>query len=128
MTGEIRILVAAFAASFLATGLPYWPIPYAQVELPGDIWGWGLVVVSVVAFACRAFLGTRAWLTALVAGSAVPAAVFARVVVEGIQDPTSHNLWPLELILSAGPGLLAAGVGALAGALLARIGGQGGVQ
>src|SRR5690606_12879890 len=57
MTREIRILVAAFAASFLATGLPYWPIPYAQVGLPGDIWGWGLVVVAAIAFMCRAFLG-----------------------------------------------------------------------
>ena len=128
MTTGKRVLVPAFAASFVAVGLPYWPIPYSQVGLPGDIWGWGLVVVAVIAFASRAFGGIGFWRTALIVGAAVPAAVFARVVVEAIADPTSHNLWPLELILSAGPGFMASGAGALAGTLLARFRNQGGMQ
>lgn len=28
-------------------------------------------------------------------------AVFIRVMIEGIADPTSHNLWPFELIMYA---------------------------
>src|SRR5690606_10986090 len=128
MTTEKRILALAFAAGFLAVGIPFWPIPYSHVGLPNDIWGWGLVALVVLAFLCRVAADTGFWRAALVVGSSVPAAVFARVVVEGIRDPSSHNLWPLELILSAGPGFLAAGAGALAGGLLVRFRNQGDVQ
>lgn len=33
-----------------------------------------------------------------VVGGSVPSAVLARITVETTNDPTSHNLWPLELI------------------------------
>lgn len=113
-------LAVAFAAAFAVVGIPYWRIPYQQVGLPGDLWGWGLVVVAAVAFAAQAILSTRFWSTALVVGAAVPAAVLARVVVEAAADPTTHNLWPLELVLSAVPGFVASGLGALAGWAMVR--------
>ncbi len=130
MSGQTHpvVLTLGFIASFFAIGLPYWLIPYSQVGLPNDIWGWGLVVVAIIAFLCRAFAATSFWRTTLVVGAAVPAAVFARVVVEVLQDPTSHNLWPLELILSAVPGLLAAGAGALVGSFVVRIRNKGEMQ
>jgi hypothetical protein len=45
----------------------------------------------------------------------------ARVIVETSQDPTSHNLWPLELIIAAAVGLVFALAGSLAGGLLAKM-------
>lgn len=48
------------------------------------------------------------------------APVLARIVVETLQDPGRHNLWPFELVLSGVPGWLAAFTGALAGKVLAR--------
>ena len=59
------------------------------------------------------------WLTTVIVGASVPAAVFARVIYDTSSDPTSHNLWPFEIILAAGPGLIAALAGAFAGKLLA---------
>jgi hypothetical protein len=46
--------------------------------------------------------------------------VIARVIVETSQDPTSHNLWPLELIIASAVGLAVSLVGSLAGGLLAK--------
>ncbi len=30
----------------------------------------------------------------------IPAVVLSRVIFEGLSDPTSHNLWPFELIIA----------------------------
>ena len=113
------VLALAFLCSFLVVGLPYWQIPYAQVSLPNAVWGWPLMIVTALAALPRVVFGTRFWPSALVVGASVPAAVLARVVYDTSSDPTSHNLWPFEIILAAGPGLLAGVMGALVGGLLA---------
>ena len=113
-------LSSAFFCSFLIVGLPYWQIPYAKISLPNAIWGWPLLIVTVLAALPRAVSGTRFWPAALVVGASVPAAVLARIVHDTFLDPTAHNLWPFEIILAAGPGLLAGFMGALAGGLLAN--------
>jgi hypothetical protein len=41
--------------------------------------------------------------------------VLGRVVVETFRDPTSHNLWPFEIIIAAVVGFAVACVGALLG-------------
>ena len=38
-------------------------------------------------------------------------AVLGRVSVETARDPTSHNLWPFEVIIASGVGVLAAMIG-----------------
>lgn len=85
-----------FALGFFAVGLPYWLMPYNTINLPDAVIGYGLLMVM---------------------GAAVPAAVMARVVVEGILDSTSHNLWPLEIIIAAVVG----GAAGLAGTLLGSV-------
>lgn len=116
-------LAFAFICAFLIVGLPYWQIPYAQVSLPNAVWGWPLVIVTALAALPRAVSGARFWSAALVVGASVPAAVLARVVYDTSSDPSSHNLWPFEIILAAGPGFLAGVIGALVGGLLASRGG-----
>jgi len=110
--------IAAFSVAFLATGIPYWQIPYAKVSLPSSLYGPALLVVAIAAAALR--LGAKAsFARALfVAGLAVPAMVMARVQVETSLDPTSHNLWPLEIIIAAAVGLLVSFAGSLIGGLL----------
>ena len=44
-------------------------------------------------------------------------AVLARVAVETAEDPTSHNLWPFEVVIAGGIGF----AGALAGVVFARV-------
>jgi len=121
-SGNRLVLAAAFACAFLSVGLPYWQIPYAQLSLPNAVWGLPLIIVACLAAVPRVVSATRFWPTVLVVGASVPAVVLARVIHDTASDSTSHNLWPFEIILGAGPGFLAAGVGALAGGLLAKRG------
>jgi hypothetical protein len=84
----------------LAVGIPYCMIPYNKVNLPDALPGPGLL--------------------------AVVAAVFLRIVVEGTADPTSHNLWPFEVIIAVGLGFSIAFAGAVIGRLAAKVSGTGG--
>lgn len=110
-------LLGAFFVGFLAVGLPYWQIPYSKLNLPNALMEFGLVVVVAAAAICRAIGKTPLLKTILVVGAAAPAAVFARVIAEGIKDPTSHNLWPFEVVIGLFLGLCASAIGALLGSL-----------
>jgi len=114
-------LAAAFVLSFLAVGFPYWQIPYAKVSLPSTLYGSGLLVVGVLAAAARAIGKGRLLTVILVVGSAVPAPIIARIAVDTTKDPTSHNLWPFEVIIAAMIGALCSSAGALIGSLLAHL-------
>ena len=115
-----NIVIIAFAGSVLASGIAYWLTPYGTGSFPSDLFGPGLFVVVLLATLARVFGRLGFWLTTFVIGAAVPTAVFARVVVEVAIDSGKHNLWPLELILAAGPGLMAAFVGAAIGSVYVR--------
>ena len=104
-------------AGFLAIGVFYWPIPYSKVTLPNTLYGAGLGVVCLAAASARAFGKAHFLLAVLAAAAAVPAAVMTRVGVEVIRDATSHNLWPLEVIIAMIVGLICASAGTLAGCL-----------
>ena len=116
MTNSKVVSVVALLVAILAVGIPYWRIPYSQVSLPGSLYGVGLVVVILVAAVLRTSGHSfkRAFTTA---GMAMPAAVVARVVFDGVRDPTSHNLWPFEVVIAAVVGFAAALAGALIGVL-----------
>ena len=108
-------LAAAFVVGFFSVGFPYWQVTYAKVSLPDTLYGAGLLVVAVLAAAARAFGKARLVTVILVVGAAVPAAVLTRVIVETAKDPTSHNLWPLELMIAAMVGIACSSAGALVG-------------
>lgn len=109
--------------AFLAVGLPYWNVPYGSVNLPNALPTLGLLAVG----GCALFLVARRRLSLGMAigvlGTTVPAAVLARVIVEVAGDPTSHNLWPFELVIAGVSGVVVAGAGALVGALWRRFSG-----
>ena len=114
-------LAAGFAAGLLLTGIPYWRLPYsanlfADLGILLGLGGLGLVT-ALLAFAAIAPAGR---LFAVMIG-AFPAAVALRVAVETAQDPTSHNLWPFELIIMAVFSLVAVVPGLLIGILLRRL-------
>ena len=114
-------LAAAFLIGFFAVGLGYWPIPYSKVSLPDSVYGLGLIVVGGAAALTGAFSDNRFWRTVLVTGAAVPGAVFARVVFDGFRDPTSHNLWPLEILIALVVGLTVTVLGSLLGSVFRRL-------
>ena len=110
-------LSIAFFAGFLAVGLPYWQIPYAKLSLPETLIGFGLLVVIAAATISRLSGRTPVFLTIVVVGMTVPSAVFARVIVEATKDPTSHNLWPIEVGIALFVGIGSSSVGVLLGSL-----------
>lgn len=112
-------LLAGFLASFFAVGISYWSIPYSAVSLPDTLVDFGIIVVILASGSVRAWAAVPAWKTTLLIAASVPAAVIARVIVEATADPTSHNLWPIEVVIAAMVGFAAALAGALAGSLIA---------
>jgi hypothetical protein len=114
-------LAASFTAAVLAVGIPYWQTPYARVSLPNTLMGAGLLVVVVGAALARAVGTCRFVATWLVMGLSVPVVVVGRVVVDTAVDPTSHNLWPFEVIIACVVGLLASLTGVVAGSIYRRL-------
>jgi hypothetical protein len=117
-------LSVAFVAGVLAVGIPYWDVPYSSVSLPGTLWNPMLIVVAAGAGCARAFGKAGMAATVFIVGGAVPAAVMVRVLVETTADPTSHNLWPFEVVIALVIGLVCSLAGALGGSLLRRFSGR----
>ena len=113
-------LYLSAAASFLAVGIPYWNIPYSQLDLPESLLTPAVIVVILSALLLRMYTEVPFWRTTLMIGLAVGAAVMARILFEVMQDPTSHNLWPFEVVIALITGSACAAAGALAGSIFAK--------
>jgi hypothetical protein len=48
----ILALAIAFAASVLAIGIPYWAMPYSEINVPDSLMGIGLIVIVITAPRC----------------------------------------------------------------------------
>ena len=107
-----------FTAAFFTVGVPYWLTPYNKLNLPDSVLGAGLLVVIAAAALARVYSGRPFWRVVAIMGSVVPAVVMARVVVDGLRDSTSHNLWPFEVVIAVSVGGMAALVGTLLGSLV----------
>lgn len=117
-----HLLPMAFLVSALAVGVPYWLIPYNKVNLPSALIGPGLFVVMAAALLVRLpRSATGFWKSTAAIGLAVPVPVLARVVWDGVNDPTSHNLWPIEIVIALVLGMACAVAGAVAGSLLSTL-------
>ncbi len=110
-------LIGGCIASFFAVGLPYWQIPYSDVELPTTLITAALIVVVTAAALARAIGNSRFLVCVLVIGATIPACVMARVVVDTATDPTSHNLWPFEIVLAGLVGAFTAAAGTAIGSI-----------
>jgi uncharacterized membrane protein YfcA len=85
----------------------------------GTIWLLGAGVSGLLAgFLLRP--GLRAPVLSVVSGFVL--AVLVRVAVETSRDPTSHNLWPFEVVIAGGIGLTGALLGVGAARLAQRLG------
>jgi hypothetical protein len=118
---NIAYVIAAFVVAFFVTGIPYWQIPYSQASLPNSLYNLSLVVVCAASLTLRLLSKVSFRQAILAAGLAVPAMIMARVIVETSQDPTSHNLWPFEIVIASAVGLVVSLAGSLAGGLIAKL-------
>jgi len=110
-----------FTAAFFTVGVPYWLIPYNTLNLPDSVLSAGLLVVIAAAALARLFSGRHFWRVVAVMGSVVPAVIMVRVVVDGLRDSTSHNLWPFEVVIAVVVGGVAALAGTLVGSVVLRL-------
>jgi hypothetical protein len=107
-------LVAVMCAAVF--GSVYWTQSYSDLDI-------GSISLPLYLLACVPVVVLRATRTApyLMASLALPTglvvAVMGRIAVDVINDPTSHNLWPFEIVIAGIVGLfwgfLAGGVGEL---------------
>jgi hypothetical protein len=111
---------AEFLTAFFSVGVPYWFIPYNRATGAHALGGAAVVcAVTAAAMALRRELGAGKAMAC--AALAVPAAALVRVVYDTTMwDPTSHNLWPFELVVMLLLGYAGAVPGALLGLLLRR--------
>ena len=107
-------LVAGICAAIF--GSAYWTQSYHDLDI-------GSIGLQLFLLACVPVIALRATRTTpyVMASLALPAglvfAVIARIAVDVTSDPTSHNLWPIEIVIAGVVGLfwgfLAGGVGEL---------------
>lgn len=111
----------AFCAGTVIAGWQHWMRATAQTDPTDTLVGPGLAALGVIAallVVSRAASGGRAF---LLMSACLPAAVMALVVVDGWEDPSSHNLWPLELVFAFVVGVVPVLGGVLLGLLLRRL-------
>lgn len=111
-------LAAVVVAGFLAVGVPYWRMPYGDLEGAGSVLGLGLAVVGLGALLLCARRSTGFWNAVGWMTGSVVAAMAVRIALDVSKDATSHNLWPLEIGMGAGVGFGCALAGAVAGKLI----------
>jgi hypothetical protein len=114
-----KVMIGAFLLCFIIAGTSFWQIPYSNVTMPNSFFGIGVIVVFAVAAALAFQFSFIKGL--LVPGLVFPAVLMVRVIVEGVMEPSRHNLWPLALIIAVILGLVVAGTGATLGWLASRL-------
>ena len=113
-----------FIVSALAVGVPYILIPYRDLNLPSALYGPGLCVLVVAAALTLGCAATTFWKGVAIIGASVPAIILLRVAVETAADPTSHNLWPFEIVIGSIVSALCAFAGALVGWIIWKLRGR----
>jgi hypothetical protein len=110
-----------FSVSALAVGVPYFLIPYRELNLPSALYGPGLCVLVATAALTVGCGATTFWKNVAIIGAAVPAIIVLRIAVETAADPTSHNLWPFEVIIGSIVSVLCAFTGSLIGWAISKL-------
>ena len=90
-------LGAAFFAAFFAAGSRSWPGSYQEYLSRGPIQL--VAVIAIVALLVSALSDIGILRTTIAVGCGVPSAVLIRVFLINT-DPTSHNLWPFQVVLA----------------------------
>ena len=103
-----------FGAALIAVGVPYWLIPYSKLNLPNALLGPSLIVV-IAAAAISCAIGSASFRKSVaIVGASTPTVVLLRVVADVAGNPTTHNLWPFELVIAS---LLSGACSAVGGAM-----------
>ena len=110
-------IVAGFAVCFFFGGAFLWKGTYDDYLHAG--FHWEIIPVQMaVALLSTWSMGLGIVVATVTVGMAFPAAIMARVVIDCLDDPSHHNLWPFELVLAVAFGIVMSFSGAASGRLL----------
>jgi hypothetical protein len=104
-----------FVVALVSAGLPLWVIPYDRIDLPNAWLLPGLLVILPLAAGTRHWAIAKTGVTVAALTGAMLTANMLRVFYDTAFDPTSHNLWPLELVMTIFAGLAFSLAGCLVG-------------
>jgi hypothetical protein len=114
--------LGAVVAGLLACGLTLWPIPYREVSMPGNPSAASWLILGGLAGLVAGYLIRPRWAPPVLAVTGgFGLAVLGRVAVETARDPTSHNLWPFEVVIAGVIGLAGGATGVAIARLLQRL-------
>jgi hypothetical protein len=118
MTPDGKKTAVTILLGTVAAGALLWPVPYGELDFTsrGFLLPW-LAAGAAAGFAARVLVKQHTATTAALIALGYVVAVMGRVVVELMADPTDHNLWPFEVVIGGGIGLLGGAIGALLGSL-----------
>ena len=90
------------AATMAVIAVPYWTSSFDSIRDDGILGAWRMVALALFAGTFLAGAVSAAPLWTVMPGMLVcaPIAVVGRVVMDTAADPTSHNLWPFEVVLA----------------------------
>lgn len=110
----IAWLAATSVIGLVLVGVPYFRTPYQDTDVTA-LFGLGLLVVIVLT-TLSVWLGEVPFVAALLVALGIPVnVVLARIFIDVTADPTSHNLWPFEVVLAGMLGVAVAIPGVLVG-------------
>ena len=93
--------LATIGLAFLGAAITHWYIPHEQVSMMAKSFIITWVVIAFVTGALGVMLMKRAVReSSLLVTTGFVLAVFLRVIFEILKDPTSHNLWPFEILIT----------------------------
>lgn len=113
-------LLPAFATAFFLIGIPFWDIPYSQVSVPNSLVAPRLISLVALTVILTVFEVASLRRILVVMSLCLPVVVYARVEVETGRDPTSHNLWPFEVVFALFLGVICVLPAVLIGKLALR--------
>jgi nitrate/nitrite transporter NarK len=103
----------------LAAGALHWTVPYGEVDYTGARYLTTWMIIAVIAgFLGATFLRKSTKHSTMLVTMGFLLTVLLRVAYGGFQDPTSHNLFPFELMITLAIALPPAFIGAWLGNML----------
>lgn len=117
---NIWLVYVLAVVSLLFVGVPYWSIPYSEVSLPDSLFTPFLFVVILSATISRIYTQASSRRITVVIGLSVPVVVLLRSVFDVTRNPTSHNLWPFEILIAILIGFLCSVTGVLIGGIISN--------
>jgi hypothetical protein len=118
--GKSLSLIGAFVICFFAGGAILWRGSYEQYLHRSFPWEM-LPLLGGAALILSWAIGTGIVASAIIVAAAFPAIIFARVVIDTMDHPTRHNLWPFELLITFVGGMIMTFPFAAIGMLLHRV-------